>query len=93
MKRIALAVTILVAALALTACAPDATGAGGGPDAAGFLTGWWQGFTVLFTFLWSLFNDNVAIYEVNNSGGWYDFGYLLGIMMFWGGGGAGSRGR
>ena len=26
------------------------------------------------------------IYEVNNTGGWYDFGFILGVSMVWGGG-------
>ncbi|MDA3937638.1 MAG: hypothetical protein PF636_12455, partial [Actinomycetota bacterium] len=57
---------------------------------AGFWLGLWHGFIVLFTFLISLFRDNVTIYEVSNNGGWYNFGYLLGVMMFWGGGGGGA---
>ena len=53
------------------------------------------GFIVLFTFIISLFNDNVAVYDVHNSGGWYNFGFLLGVMFFFGGsgGGAGRRRR
>jgi hypothetical protein len=35
--------------------------------------------------------DDVAIYAVNNSGGWYDFGFLLGIGGFSGGIFRGSR--
>lgn len=94
MKRhhIALAIAILAVAL-LTGCAPAANPtAGTGSDPAGFWLGMWHGFTVLFTFIVSLFNHNVGIYEVDNSGGWYNFGYLLGVMMFWGGGGGGAAG-
>ncbi len=32
------------------------------------------------------------MYEVNNNGGWYNFGYLLGVMTFWGSGGRGAAG-
>ena len=35
----------------------------------------------------SLFAPNVAIYAVPNNGGWYDFGYFLGIVVF----GVGAR--
>ena len=35
----------------------------------------------------SLFTDKVAIYAVPNNGGWYDFGYFLGIVVF----GVGAR--
>jgi hypothetical protein len=35
----------------------------------------------------SLFTDSVAIYEVNNSGGWYNFGFVIGIIIGLGHGG------
>ena len=44
----------------------------------GFLYGLLQGFITPISFIGSLFDDNVAIYAVNNKGGWYDFGFLLG---------------
>lgn len=44
----------------------------------GFLYGLLHGFITPVSFVASLFDDNVAIYAVNNSGGWYDFGFLLG---------------
>lgn len=53
---------------------------------AGFLKGLWHGFIVLFTFIISLFSDKVSIYEVHNNGNWYNFGFVLGAMMFWSGG-------
>lgn len=45
----------------------------------GFLYGVWHGFILPVSWLCSLFNEDVAIYAVNNSGGWYDFGFLVGI--------------
>jgi hypothetical protein len=39
----------------------------------------------------SLFNDNVNVYEVNNNGNWYDFGFFFGVLNALGG--AGSRAR
>jgi hypothetical protein len=56
----------------------------------GFLWGLLHGFLILFSFIASLFTD-YRIYAFPNSGGWYDFGYLLGAMMFLGGGGAGAK--
>lgn len=61
-------------------------------DPPGFLHGLLHGFIILFSFIASLFTD-VEIYAFPNSGGWYDFGFLLGVMMFFGGGGAGTRKR
>jgi hypothetical protein len=86
---------LVIIAMILTACAPglnpmeDSTK----PDdeIAGFWLGLWHGFISLFTFFASLFNDNVRIYEVHNNGGWYNFGFILGVSMFFGGGGRGSH--
>ena len=58
-------------------------------EAAGFWMGLWHGFISLFTFVISLFKDGVTIYEVNNNGGWYNFGFIFGVSMFYGGGSKG----
>ncbi|HRY99546.1 MAG TPA: hypothetical protein P5550_10875 [Bacteroidales bacterium] len=55
-------------------------------EPAGFLWGLLHGFIILFSFIGSLFTD-YSIYAFPNAGGWYDFGYLLGVMIFFGGGG------
>lgn len=91
LNRFALFVLMLVAVLLLTSCAPGPNPeAREGKGVAGFWLGLWHGFILLFTFIISLFNRNVGIYEVNNNGGWYNFGYLLGVMIFWGSGGRGA---
>ena len=78
-------------ALALGGCAAGANPAlDTGPDPAGFWLGLWHGFILPVTFIVSLFTDDVSIYEVQNSGNWYDFGYVLGLSMVLGGGGGGS---
>jgi hypothetical protein len=46
-------------------------------------------FTIMFSFLASLFTD-VRIYAFPNSGRWYDFGYVLGAAAFLGGSGKAS---
>jgi hypothetical protein len=53
---------------------------------AGFLGGFWHGMIAPFTFLISLFAAGVSIYETNNNGRWYEFGFLIGIGAFAGGG-------
>jgi hypothetical protein len=52
---------------------------------AGFWKGLWHGFIAPITFLISLFSDKVSIYDVHNNGGWYNFGFIFGAMMFFGG--------
>ena len=83
MKRLA----PLAAALALTACAATQASDAVAPAAPGFLLGLWHGFIFPVAWIVSLFAPQVAIYAVPNNGGWYDFGYFLGIVVF----GVGAR--
>lgn len=62
-------------------------------DPAGFLMGLWHGFISLITFVISLFNDDVTIYEINNSGKLYNLGFILGVAIFFGGSSKSSCGR
>lgn len=48
---------------------------------AGFLAGVWHGLLIIVIFLISLFTDRVRIYETQNRGRSYDFGFLLGIGL------------
>jgi hypothetical protein len=78
-------VLLISAALMAASCAHQPV-----PDAynpPGFLMGLLHGFIIVFSFVGSLFTD-VRIYAFPNSGGWYDFGYLIGAGIFLGGGGA-----
>ena len=79
-------------ALILTSCAPGNLKFD--MDPAGFWAGLWHGFISLFTFIISLFTNEVGIYESNNTGWSYNLGFILGIMIFYGGGtGSGCRSR
>lgn len=62
-------------------------------DPYGFWWGLMHGFITPFSFIISLFKDNVTIYAVNNNGIWYNLGYVLGVMMIFGGGGKASKSR
>jgi len=53
---------------------------------AGFWYGLWHGIIALISLIIHVFNETVAVYEINNTGGWYDFGFLLGVIFIWGGG-------
>lgn len=44
----------------------------------GFWSGLWHGFIAPISFIGSLFIDDIAMYAVNNNGGWYNFGFVLG---------------
>jgi hypothetical protein len=53
---------------------------------AGFWYGLWHGVISFISLIIHIFNENVSVYEINNTGGWYDFGFLLGVICIWGGG-------
>jgi hypothetical protein len=53
---------------------------------AGFLDGLWHGIIAPISFIVSLFDNTVAIYDVNNNGSWYDLGFVLGSGILFGGG-------
>ena len=95
-KHLVIVSMAVLAALLLTGCAAgvnptvDVLDADG--ESAGFWSGMWHGVISPVTFLISLFSDNVNIYEVYNSGNWYDFGFMFGVSIILGGGaGGGAR--
>ena len=45
----------------------------------GFWHGLWHGMILPLSWLISLFDSEVSIYAVYNNGGWYDFGFVLGV--------------
>jgi hypothetical protein len=91
---------VLLLSLALLALVVGACAAGPNPEmasaaesgtTAGFFLGVWHGVVAPVTFVISLFTDSVSIYEVHNNGNWYDFGFVLGAGILFGGGGFGVR--
>jgi len=89
-KRLLLAFVAILAMLLLAGCAAGTNPTVDTPDidgeSAGFWPGLWHGVISPITFIISLFSDNVNIYEVYNSGNWYDFGFMFGVSLIFGGG-------
>lgn len=87
-KTVALAFLLLL--LLTLSCAPGpnhlARTADREGNVAGFWKGVWHGLIAPVTFIVSLFSESVSLYEVHNSGGWYDFGFVLGAGLFLSGG-------
>ena len=97
MTRRRLVGVVILLVLLMSACAaganPQVDLAAEDGEVAGFWTGLWHGIILPFTFIVSLFSDNVNVYEVFNSGGWYNFGFVLGAGTLLGGSGSGARRR
>lgn len=82
MKRL---VIFGVTALLLASCATsvDSTACiDTGESVGGFWWGIWNGMTIGFSLIGSLFDSDISIYDVNNKGGLYDLGYWLGAGGF-----------
>ena len=89
-KSSVILVSLVALVLFMAGCATQSMNEIANPP--GFFKGMLHGFILLFSFIASLFTD-YEIYAFPNSGGWYDFGFLLGILFFFGGGGAGAKKR
>jgi hypothetical protein len=57
-------------------------------DPYGFWGGLWHGMIIHFSWIGSLFSEDIAIYAYDNNGVWYDFGFILGLGVL---GGSGSK--
>jgi hypothetical protein len=81
-------IAIAGALFALSSCATQPIQTAYNPP--GFLLGLFHGFTMLFSLIGELFTDN-RVYAFPNSGGWYDFGFVLGAASFFGSSAASAR--
>ena len=94
MKKTILICILISITLLLSACVAGPNQLRNTPDedgeVAGFWRGIWHGLISPITFVISLFNKSVYVFEVHNNGGWYTFGFLLGASMTFGGSGSGA---
>jgi len=97
MKPIGIIVAMLLVLVILDGCAPGPNPMADVPsedgEVAGFWKGLWHGIISPVTFIISLFNKSIEVYEVHNNGGWYTFGFMFGFCLLPGGGGGGAACR
>jgi len=79
-----LALASVAGLFVLSACAERPMG---GPHDPAFVRGLIDGVLAPISFVISLFSHTVRMYAFPNVGRWYDFGFLIGLS-FWGGGGS-----
>lgn len=85
-------ILLLISTLLISSCAQVITIDACVADTTyGFWHGLWHGIIAPASFVLSLFMDDVALYAVNNTGGWYDFGFVVGAGILFGGGGSRAR--
>ena len=84
LSKVLLLIVMLVAILALSGCFPG-DGVNYVGNEAGFFRGVWHGWIAPISLIYSLFNDNINIYEVYNNGFRYNIGFYMAIISGFGG--------
>jgi hypothetical protein len=84
LKPSAILLLIGTTVVTISACIP-----GGGTfhqdNPAGLFSGIWHGWIAQVSLIISIFDRSTKIYEVNNTGFWYDFGFYIAIISGFGG--------
>ncbi len=76
-------ISILVM-VGLSACMPNPSETAG-QTPAGFFKGVWHGWIAPFSLIAGFFNDTTRVYDPNNTGWWYDFGFYMAVISGFGG--------
>jgi hypothetical protein len=87
-KRRIIAVSVFVL-LTLAACATQPVVERNASP--GFFLGFFHGFIAWFALIGHIFDHDIRVYAFPNTGGWYDFGFLIGASCWAGGGGAAAK--
>jgi len=83
MRYAVLCACLILVLMSAVSCFP-----GGGhstPDnRAGFFTGIWHGWIAPVSLIVGIFSDGIRVYEPNNTGWWYDFGFYVAVIAGFG---------
>jgi len=91
-RRPVLAMVGLLCLVLLASCLPG-DGRNSGAKPAGFFMGVWHGIVAPVSLIIQLFKPSIRLYEVNNTGFWYDLGFWLALASGTGGGTAAASRR
>ncbi|MCJ8013564.1 hypothetical protein MUG84_17720 [Paenibacillus sp. KQZ6P-2] len=76
--------TLFIIMSLLTGCVPG-DGTNNPLNHAGFFWGIWHGWIAPISLIIGVFNHKIRLYEIYNSGWWYDFGFYLAVISGFGG--------
>jgi hypothetical protein len=83
--RRTVAAIAMVAIVALFASCLPGDGKNSAEKPANFLTGIWHGWIAPISVIVGIFDKNIRVYEPNNTGWWYDFGFYMAVVSGFGG--------
>lgn len=75
---------LVIILITLTGCIPG-DGTYKAEDPAGFFWGIWHGWMAPISLIVGFFKRDIRVYEVINTGWWYDFGFYIAIISGFGG--------
>lgn len=79
MKKNLIVVLLILALFSLVSCVPG-DGRNTMEEPGHLLWGIWHGWIAPISLIISIFRDNASIYEINNTGFWYDLGFYAAII-------------
>lgn len=83
MRKVILIISFVGLIVLVPGCFP--TYLSEGESVSGFFMGVWHGWIAPISLIAGVFDSNIRIYEPNNSGWWYDFGFYIAIIAGFGG--------
>ena len=84
MKKLSVVLLAALLTLAASGCFPG-TNTYTPRELAGFLSGLWHGWIAPVSLIIGFFRPDVRIYEMNNTGWWYDLGFYIAVIGGFGG--------
>ena len=84
MRTLSIVLLASFLALMIAGCFPG-TGTGEPDERAGFFMGIWHGWIAPLSLIVGIFKADVRLYEVNNTGWWYDLGFYVAVIAGFGG--------
>ena len=78
------AVLSIILIISLITCMPNPSQASGQAP-SGFFKGVWHGWIAPISLIVGFFNDSTRVYDPNNTGWWYDFGFYMAVISGFGG--------
>jgi len=78
-------IAVILLLLVMTASCMPGDGSRPSDEPAGTISAIWHGWIAPFSLIRGLFNSSISIYESNNIGWWYDFGFYIAVISGFGG--------
>lgn len=84
LKYLLLMLLLIGSVFSLTGCVPG-DGVNNDHHLAGFFWGIWHGWIAPISLIIGIFKHHIRIYEINNTGWWYDLGFYIAVISGFGG--------